>query len=102
MNGQNTVDDRLTSAVVSKTGGGDVEGEMVGVRTPLVCSLANVGFMGYKLVGSINWHVVVACYRWVCGAPAPFNPRTRLAGDLGSSGPQAGPPRLFLPICLLG
>ena len=23
------------------------------------------------------------CYQWLCGAPAPFNPRTRLAGDLG-------------------
>ena len=60
VNGQNTVDDRLTSAVVSKTGGEDVEGEMVGLRTPLVCPLASVGFMGYELVGSINWHAVVA------------------------------------------
>ena len=38
--GQNTVENRLTSAVVSKAGGGDVEGEMVGLRTPLVCPLA--------------------------------------------------------------
>ena len=57
---QNTVTDRLTSAVVSKTGGGDTEGEMVGLRTPLVCPLASVGFMGYELVGSINRHAVVA------------------------------------------
>ena len=60
VSGQNTVDDRLTSAMVSKTGGGDVEGEMVGVRTPLVCPLASVGFMGYELLGSINRHAVVA------------------------------------------
>ena len=60
MSGQNTVDNRLTSAMVSKTGGGDVEGEMVGLRTPLVCPLASVGFMGYELVGSINRHAVVA------------------------------------------
>ena len=30
------------------------------------------------------------CYRWVCGAPAPFNPRTRLAGDLRSYGTVGG------------
>ena len=60
VSGQNTMDNRLTSAMVSKTGGGDVEGEMVGVRTPLVYPLASVGFMGYDLVGSINRHAVVA------------------------------------------
>ena len=60
VSGQNTVENRLTSAVVSKTGGGDIEGEMVGLRTPLVCPLASVGFMGYELVGSINRHAVVA------------------------------------------
>ena len=51
---QNTVANRLTSTVVSKTGGGDAEGEMVGLRTPLVCPLTSVGFMGYELIGSIN------------------------------------------------
>ena len=30
------------------------------------------------------------CYQWVCGAPAPFNPRTRLAGDLRSYGTVGG------------
>ena len=60
VNGQNTVDDRLTSVVISKTSGGDVEGEMVGLCTPLVYPLASVGFMGYKLVGNINRHAVVA------------------------------------------
>ena len=46
--------------MVSKTGDGDAEGEMVGLRTPLVCPLASVGFMGYELLGSINRHAVVA------------------------------------------
>ena len=32
----------------------------MGLRTPLVCPLASVGFMGYELVGSINRHPVVA------------------------------------------
>ena len=54
VSGQNTVDNRLTSAVVSKTGGGDVEGQMVGLRTLLICPLASVGIMGYELLGSIN------------------------------------------------
>ena len=54
------MDDRLTSIVVSNTGGGDIEGEMVGLCHPLVCPLVNVGFMDYELVGSINWHAVVA------------------------------------------
>ena len=43
-----------TSKSLPKTGGGDVEGKLVGLRTPLVCPLASVGFMGYELVGSIN------------------------------------------------
>ena len=52
--------DGLTSKSQPKTGGGDIEGELVGLRTPLVCPLASVGFMGYELVGSINRHPVVA------------------------------------------
>ena len=60
VSGQNTVNDRLTNGMVSKTGGGDVEGEMVGLRTLLAYPLASVGFMGYELVGSINRHAVVA------------------------------------------
>lgn len=57
---QNFCCERLASAEKLKVGGGDIEGEMVGLRTPLVCALASFGFMRYELLGSINQHGVVA------------------------------------------
>ena len=58
--GHSTDDERLGSVPMPKTGGGNVQEELVGLRTPLVCPLASVGFMGYELVGRINRHPVVA------------------------------------------